>query len=57
MTDVNGLWYYGVECFKEDPVKKWKKLGNGQGQRGQITVKKDSFQSVTSIAQKVIDWF
>ena len=38
--------------------KNWSKVKvTDQGQRGQITVKKDSFQAVTSITQKVIDWF
>ena len=38
--------------------KNWSKVKvTGQCQRGQITMKKDSFQAVTSITQKVIDRF
>ena len=38
--------------------KNWSKLKvTGQGQRGQKTNKKDSFQAVALITQKVIDRF
>ena len=36
--------------------KNWSKVKvTGKGQSGQITIKNDSFQAVTSITQKVID--
>ena len=47
-----------VRKAESENENNWSKVKvTGQGQRGQITMKKDSFQAVTSITQKVIDRF